>query len=136
MEAALRKKAAQCGVTHRIRFLGWQEEPAPLYEAANLVVCSSRIEPLGNIVLEAWARRRPIIATAVQGPKELIRDGENGLLVPVDDSQALAFCIKQVLSTPKMALELVERGHEHYTSHFSEAIVVRRYMEFFRQVMN
>ena len=136
MESMLRKKAAQYGVTDRIKFLGWQEEPAPLYAAANLVVCSSRIEPLGNVVLEAWARRRPIIATAVQGPKELIRHGVNGLLVPVDDPQALAFSIKHALTTPKMALELVERGFEHYTSHFSEAIVVRRYMEFFHQVIN
>ena len=87
-------------------------------------------------MLEAWARRRPIIATAVQGPKELIRDGENGLLVPVDNPRALAISIKQVLSTPEMALKLAERGLDHYTNNFSEAIVVRRYLEFFHQVMN
>ena len=134
LEATLRKQAARFGVAQRIRFLGWREDPAPLYEAADLVVCSSRIEPLGNVVLEAWARRRPIVATAAQGPTELIRDGENGLLVPVDDPQALASGIDQVLSSPEVAQNLVKTGLAGYTAQFSESVVVRRYLDFFDQV--
>ena len=86
--------------------------------------------------MEAWARRRPIIATNIQGPKELIRDRENGLLVPVNDPQALAHSIKQVLSSPEMAINLAERGLDTYNGQFSESIVVRRYLEFFNQVVN
>ncbi len=134
LEDELRKQAVHFGVAPRIRFLGWQDNPAALYAAADLVVCPSRIEPLGNVVLEAWARHRPIVAAAAQGPEELIRDGENGLLVPVDDADALAAAINWVLANPETAQTLVRTAHNDYMSEFSEPVVARRYLEFFEAV--
>ena len=70
--------------------------------AADLIACPSRIEPLGNVVLEAWARQRPIVAAAADGPMELIRDRENGLLVPIDDPEAMARAISvEPIPVPK-----------------------------------
>ncbi|MBT3532420.1 MAG: glycosyltransferase family 4 protein, partial [Rhodospirillaceae bacterium] len=109
--------------------------PAALYEAADLVVCPSRIEPLGNVVLEAWARQRPIVAAAAQGPVELIRDGENGLLVPMEDVDAMAAAINRILSDPDTARNLVRAGYDNYSASYSEAVVVRRYLDFFDAVI-
>ena len=133
-EAELRKLAVHFGVAPRIRFLGWQEDTAPLYAAADLVVCPSRIEPLGNVVLEAWAQRKPIVAAAAQGPVELINDGENGLLVPLEDADALAAAINRILANTGTAQALAQAGHGAYMASFSEAVVVRRYLEFFDAV--
>ncbi len=132
--AELRKAAVHFGVAPRIRFLGWQQDPGPLYAAADLVTCPSRIEPLGNVVLEAWARQKPIVATAADGPVELIRHGENGLLTPIDDPEALAEAIGQVLRDPNIAESLARSGHEDYLADYSEAAVVQRYLEFFAKV--
>ncbi len=134
LEAELRRQAVHFGVAPRIRFLGWQEDPAPLFAGADLVVCPSRIEPLGNVVLEAWARRRPIVAAAAAGPSELIRDGENGLLIPIDDGAALAAAINQILSDPVTARTLAQTAHADYLAGYSEAVVVRRYLDFFTKV--
>ena len=134
LEADLRKQAVHFGVAPRIRFLGWRDNPAALYAAADLVVCPSRIEPLGNVVLEAWARQRPIVATAADGPEELIRDGENGLLVPMDDPGALAAAINRVLSSPAAAQAMVTNAHDDYMADYSEGVVVAKYLEFFNQV--
>ncbi len=135
LEAVLRRQAVHFGVAPRIRFLGWQDDPGALYAGADLVVCPSRIEPLGNVVLEAWARRRPIVATAADGPRSLIRDGENGLLVPIDDVEALAVGINRILSNQETALTMSETAHDEFLADYSEAVVVRRYLEFFDNVV-
>jgi glycosyltransferase involved in cell wall biosynthesis len=134
LEAVLRRQAVHFGVAPRIRFLGWQDDPGALYAGADLVVCPSRIEPLGNVVLEAWARRKPIVATAADGPRSLIRDGENGLLVPIDDVEALAVGINRILSNQETALTMSETAHDDFLADYSEAVVVGRYLEFFDKV--
>ena len=96
--------------------------------------CQQRIEPLGIEVLEAWARQRPFVAAAADGPVELIRDGENGLLAPIDDAEALAAAINRVLASRDTALALAQRGHGDYLAGYSEAVVVQRYLDFFDKV--
>ena len=136
LEDELRQLAVKSGVAPRIRFLGWQEDPAALYAGADLVVCPSRIEPLGNVVLEAWARHKPIVAADADGPKSLIRDGENGLLVPIDDAEALAAGINHVLCNKATARTMAQAGHADFLAGHSEAVVVQRYLEFFDKVTN
>ena len=70
-------------------------DTAALLAAADLLVCPSRHEPLGNVVIEAWSARRPVIAAAADGPRELITAGRDGILVPQEDPRALADAIVQ-----------------------------------------
>lgn len=134
LEAELRRQAVHFGVAPRIRFLGWQQDPGPLYAAADLVVCPSRIEPLGNVVLEAWARHKPIVAAAADGPVELIRDGENGLLVALEDAEAMAAAINYILANKQGAGALAAAGYAAYQADYSEAVVVQHYLDFFAKV--
>ena len=62
-EAALKQVAQRHAVADRVRFLGWRRDVAALMAAADVFVCPSRHEPLGNVVLEAWAHRLPVVAT-------------------------------------------------------------------------
>jgi glycosyltransferase involved in cell wall biosynthesis len=54
----LRALAAELGITARVSFLGWRRDIGALLAAADIFICSSRHEPLGNIVLEAWSAAR------------------------------------------------------------------------------
>ena len=65
---------------------------------------------------------------------ELIRDGENGLLTPIDDAEALAATINRVLASRDTALALAQAGHDDYLADYSEAVVVQRYLDFFAKV--
>ena len=65
-------------VSDRVRFLGWRLDTPNLLATADALICPSRHEPLGNVILEAWAQERPVIAAASDGPKELIQNGKNG----------------------------------------------------------
>ncbi|HET6971479.1 MAG TPA: glycosyltransferase, partial [Phenylobacterium sp.] len=103
LEAKLRGMAEALGVTDRVRFLGWRADASALYRTADVCVFPSRFEPLGNVVIQAWAHGLPVVAAASQGPAALIRDGEDGLLVPIDDAPALAAAVRRMLDDPALA---------------------------------
>jgi glycosyltransferase involved in cell wall biosynthesis len=134
LAAALREQAAKIGVLDRVRFLGWRTDIAALFAACDLFVCPSRHEPLGNVIIEAWAQGRPLVSTRSQGPAALIDDGTNGILVPIDDAERLADAIDRVIATPDLAETLVSAGRLSYQAQFTEAVVVSRYLEFFTSI--
>lgn len=134
LRGELEELAAHLAVKPRVRFLGWRDDVAAIYAAGGIFVCPSRHEPLGNVVIEAWAARKPVVACAAHGPRQLIAPGENGLLVPIDDHQALATAIGGLLVDPPAAHALGNRGRAAYEASFTEAAVVARYLEFFDKV--
>jgi glycogen synthase len=89
MRADLERRVNQLGVGHAVRWLGRlsPSEQADLFRACDVVCVPSRNEPFGIIVLEAWAAGKPVVASQIGGPGELIRHAENGLKVyPNSDS--------------------------------------------------
>jgi glycosyltransferase involved in cell wall biosynthesis len=134
-EAVLKDLARQEGVVGRIRFLGWQEDIEGLLAAGDVFVCPSRHEPLGNVVIEAFAQSLPVVAAAAQGPRSLIRNAENGLLVPVDDVTALAKAISDLVGDAQMRLRLGSEGRRTYLDSFTEDAVTSAYLSFFQSVV-
>lgn len=130
----LEAKAERIGIKPRVRFLGWRDDVEALFAAADIFVCPSRHEPLGNVVIEAWAQGVPVVATDSLGPGTLIRHGETGILVPVDDAAALARSIKRLVEDEGTRSELGRRGREAYEAGFTEESVVRQYLDFFDKV--
>ena len=134
LDKALKDQAARCGVASRIRFLGWRDDVAALLAAADIFVCPSRHEPLGNVILEAWAHGVPVVASDHGGPAELITDGGDGLLVAVEDPPALATAIDHLAADRALSNALVGKGRATFEANYTEAAVVRRYLEFFEKV--
>ena len=133
---SLERQAGQLGLGGRVRFLGWQHDAAPYFAAADLYVVPSRHEPLGNVVLEGWMHRLPMVAAASQGPRWLIGDGENGLLVPIDDADAMAAALHRLIDDPQMAERLAQNGRRTFETGFTEAVAVRRYLELFDRLID
>lgn len=133
-EAALKEQARRLGVAGRVRFLGWRDDPPALLASADVFLCSSRHEPLGNIVLDAWAHGVPVVAARSQGPTQLIEDGRTGLLAPVDDADALAQAIRRLIDAPALGQDLAGNAHAVFLQRFSEGPVVTAYQDFFERV--
>jgi glycosyltransferase involved in cell wall biosynthesis len=131
---ALADLARREGVADRVRFLGWRRDVGPLLKAADLFVCSSRIEPLGNMVLEAWSAARPVVAVSADGPAELITDGQDGLLVAREDPAALATAVVRVLDDNELAGRLAGAGRGRFSSEFAAAPVLAAWRDFLARV--
>lgn len=131
LEAKLKGMAEALGVAGRVRFLGWRTDASALYRAADVCVFPSRYEPLGNVVIQAWAHGLPVVAAESQGPKALIQDGKDGLLVPVDDAEALAAGVRRLLDEPALRAGFAAAGLTRVAGEFSEAAVVDRWKSLF-----
>ena len=129
-EAALRGLAVREGVADRVVFLGWRRDAGALLRAADVFVCSSRVEPLGNMVIEAWSARRPVVAVAADGPRELIRDGVDGVMVAHEDPKALAACIARVLEDRDLAVRLSQAGRARFEGEFAASTVLAQWRNF------
>jgi glycosyltransferase involved in cell wall biosynthesis len=130
-EAALKALAGELGVSDRVRFLGWRDDAASLYRTADVCVFPSRFEPLGNVVIQAWAHGIPIVAAKSAGPSALITDGHDGYLAPIDDAAALAARTHDVLADPLRRTAFIAAGFRRVESRFSESAVVTQWRSLF-----
>jgi len=133
--AALEALATKLGIKPRVRFLGWRDDTANLFATANLFVHPARHEPLGNVIIEAWAQRLPVVCTASQGPAVLVEHGKTGLLSPLDQPEALAQSIRVALADPIATQAMAAAGRAVYESDYTEAAVVAKYKAFFEKVL-
>ena len=131
----LEAQAEKLGIKPRTRFLGWRNDPEKLFATADIFICPSRHEPLGNVIVESWAQGIPVIAASGLGPKNLIQHGKNGILFPIDDVKGLANSIKYLIEDPLIKEKLVIQARQDYMNNFSEKIVVEKYLNFFERVI-
>jgi glycosyltransferase involved in cell wall biosynthesis len=122
------------GVAERLHLPGWRADTAALLAAADVLVCPSRHEPLGNVVLEAWSASRPVVATTTDGPRELITADADGILIPPEDPGALAAAVSGLLNDTARARSLAEAGRVRYLSEYAEAPVVAHWQHFLATV--
>jgi len=130
-EPAMRAQVAELGLAPRTRFFGWVDEPMHVIAAADCFVMPSRHEPLGNVILEAWHTGVPVVSTASEGPSWFARDSEDALLVPIQDSDAIAAAISQCRDNPNLAQNLVAAGRASLTKRFTKERIVDQYFEIF-----
>jgi len=133
-EAELKRLAKDLGVADRVRFLGWRDDAPSLYRTADLCVFPSRIEPLGNVVLQAWAHGVPVIAGASKGPAVLVKDGEDGLLIPLEDPDALARAVQTLLGDAPLRARMVAAGEARLAGEFSPEAVVAQWRALFARL--
>jgi glycosyltransferase involved in cell wall biosynthesis len=132
--ARLERQVAALDLGSRVRFLGWRDDVAALLAAADFLVCPSRREPLGNVVIEAWAAGLPVIAATSEGPRALIADGDTGLLAPVEDAEALAAAMRRLAADGGLRARLGAAGRAAYAASFGEARIVALYRDFLASV--
>lgn len=124
---ALERRARELGVDGRARFLGSVPRDAVLrlFRAADASLLSSSWENLPHTVLEALAVGSPVIATAVGGVPEVVRDGENGLLVPARDPRALAGAIRRFFSDDELRARLTSAAAGSVEGYTEESVFSR-----------
>jgi len=124
----------ELGVAGRVAFLGWQEDPQAVIRGADILVCPSRHEPFGNVIAEGMACGKPVISTRTNGGRELIEDGVNGLLVPVDDTASMADAIAGLIADTALAARLAESGRACWQTSLSPRKVTGDWIAFLERV--
>jgi glycosyltransferase involved in cell wall biosynthesis len=133
---ALRRRAAELGIGDRIELLGWigpQERDTQLARAA--VFClPSHAEGLPMSMLEAMAAGRAVVASEVGGIPETLVDGDNGLLVPPRDEEALASRLELVLRDEGLRARLARNARATIEQHYSTEVVCGQLSALYREL--
>ncbi|MCF8495746.1 MAG: glycosyltransferase [Alphaproteobacteria bacterium] len=132
--AALEALIQSLDVGGRVRLLGWRSDRAALLQACDICVFSSRYEPFGTVFVQAWAQGAPLITTDSDGPRQFVRDGEDGLMVPVDDATAMGQAVQRLIGDAGLRKKLVEKGHARYRTEFTKERAVQGYLDWYREI--
>lgn len=133
--AVLESLRDELGLKDRVIFLGWRDDRAALLQTADICVFSSRFEPFGTVFVQAWAEGTPLVTTDADGPRQFVRDNEDGLVVPVDDVAALGAAIRRMADNPSLRARLAAAGRERYRAEFTKAGTVAAYLAFYREIL-
>ena len=133
LEDSLRAYAKELGIEEYVEFKGVVADIPGLLCSFDLVVLpSSEREGLGLSLIEAMAAGKPVIGTSVGGIPEVIKDGQNGFLVPPKDSKALSKAILTILQDPVRASQMGKIGRQIAEEKFSEKHLLREISGLYR----
>ena len=115
----LERLAAELDLGRRVRFTGYCADVVPLLEASDVVVHPAEREPFGRAVGEAMALGKPVVAVDSCGPRQLIRNGVDGLLVPPGNPEAMAAACLRLTADPPLASRIGRAARARIASEFS-----------------
>jgi glycosyltransferase involved in cell wall biosynthesis len=127
----LRNEAQNLGVLDRVRFLGWQKNPAPYLAACDVFCMPSTHEPLGNVILEAWGSGKPVVASRSEGPTWFMRDERDGLLFDIEDAKQLRDALQRLRTNPQLMQQIMKGGRATLDAQFSKQSVTDAYLQLF-----
>lgn len=127
--AELQALVANLEISDFVKFTGSIDDMIPFYDASDIVCIPSEAEPFGRTVIEAFARKKAIVASNVGGIAETIQSGHNGCLVKYGDTAALARQIVHLLNHGDVRFELGENAHADARCKFHDEQYIKAIQE-------
>lgn len=119
LRASLESQARALGIAHRTLFTGRRNDVPAILSRCQAAVCPSWSEGLSNAVMEAMAARLPVVATAVGGNVELVRDGRSGFLVPKRAPQSLSAKLVELARSAQLSARMGDVGRRRIETEFN-----------------
>ena len=132
LDGALRATAAELGLEHRVRFLGYRRDGIAVLKTLDLLVLPSREEGIPRCVMEAMAAGVPVVASDIPGSHSLIAHRHTGLLAPPGEPSALAAAIAEVLADPAAAKERARHARQRVEEDFSARRMAADYADLYQ----
>lgn len=136
MQEALKKLTADLNLYNVVRFAGYQDDMATIYNLMDLYASPSFQEEMPRSILEAAASERPIVATDVGGVSQIIKHGETGVLVPAKQPQKIAEEIIKLIQNPKMGEHYGSKARQWVGQKFSETEALRNMEKIYKEVFD
>jgi glycosyltransferase involved in cell wall biosynthesis len=135
LENEIRRRVEHANVSDRTHFTGHHTDVRPFYEAADLVVSPSHTEGVSNVILEAMAFEKPVVATRVGGTPEIVEHERSGLLVEAQKPSELAAAIVRLDRDPTLKALLVAGARQRVREHFAFEVRMALEQRFYEGVL-
>jgi L-malate glycosyltransferase len=134
LRADATEESRRLHIDGQVHFAGYRDDADSLLAAADVVVLSSREEGLGSVLLDSLVFGRPVVATRAGGIPEVVIDGQTGVLVPVEDPQALGTSIARLLRDPGLRARMGAAARRR-AAEFSVARMTERTIAIYEEVI-
>jgi glycosyltransferase involved in cell wall biosynthesis len=118
-----------------VRFIGEEDDVPRLLAASDVVTFPSTVPHFARPIIEAGAMAKPVVASRLGGPLELVEDGVTGVLAPPDDVEALATALVGLLRDPARRTRMGEAGYQRVRERFDASAVARRVFEVYEEIL-
>ena len=135
LSSRLERQAESVGVRKNIIFTGWRKDAVEILDLFDILVLPSLNEGMGKVLVEGMALGKPIIASNVGGIIDLVRNGENGILVPPGDSDALGEAILQLLKDKNLSEKLGKNGKAMVYPEFDASVMVKQIEDLYESLL-
>ncbi len=136
LENELKNLVKSAGLEESFVFEGFIADIFPYLKGCDLFVLASLFEGMPNVVMEAMAMKKPVVATDVNGARELMSDGKTGLIVPPKNPAALAAAITEIIDNAEMLAEFGNAGYERVKQKFTIKAMADNLDEYLHQKVN
>ena len=131
----LKKAVQEAGIGHRVLFLGYRRDVPELLSIFDVFIhASTKPEPFGMVILEVMAAKKPVVATNLGGPIEILNSGECGILVPPKDGRAIAASCRTYLNDSRFCRTTIEKAYRRLMMHFQIDHTVGRTVHIFESL--
>lgn len=127
LKPALLQQAARSGIAQRVLFAGWQPAIHGIMAAADLLVLPSRWEGMPNVILEAMACGRPVVASRAEGVASLLGDSAEAQTAPPGDFRQIGTKIMAIVNNQQLAKDLGQKNQARAAQEFSLDAMIQRY---------
>jgi glycosyltransferase involved in cell wall biosynthesis len=136
LESKLERQAESLGVRNNIIFTGWRSDVINVLGLFDILVLPSLNEGMGKVLIEGMALGKPIVASSVGGIIDLVKNGDNGILVPPRDSDALAEAILKLVRSKNLAQRLGENGKSKVYPEYDTSTMIRQIEGLYERLLN
>jgi glycosyltransferase involved in cell wall biosynthesis len=126
----------ESGIDDHVMLLGNYSDPLKIIPVFDIALLCSLSEGFPQTVLEYMACGKPVVATAVGGVSEIIRNGETGFLVPACDPQALARAIEALMTDESLRETMGQRGQEEVEKRYPLSAMISKHDEIYHRLLN
>ena len=130
----LEAEVRDLGLGSRLKFVGYVEDALSFLRGIDVLVLPSDKEGMGRVLLEAMALAKPVVAFDRGGPREVISDGTDGLLIPPGDDAALADAVASLLEDPALADRIGSEGRRTVVGRHASRALARAVVEVYSEI--
>ena len=132
----LKQEVMRLELVNHVFFEGYKTEIPKIMNSLDVLVVPSLMEPFGRVAIEAMAAKTPVVASAVGGLTDIIRDGYNGLLVPPTNSNAIAGAVIRLLTDNQLYASIIKNGRSVIEKKYTVQIQIKKIEKLYDNLIN
>jgi glycosyltransferase involved in cell wall biosynthesis len=134
LEDEIKEMATAKGLANDVVFMGFRTDIPEIFPDFDIFLFTSKLEPTGGVLLEAYASHVPVVAAKAGGVPEVVIDGKTGILCEKENAQAFADAVMQLVNNPAIKERMINDGYKYLVENFTKEVIAEKMLNELKNV--